>query len=247
LKSALNAIPYPFAHATEGISVGQALIPDRPDPRDPGAVHAASNSAIDQFYDLTYRALAELTQHAERIERGLGLEPLPDLPAPTKKASDEETANTARERAEVRRNTRQYWIGYSVRAFCGVAMLVFLVSLSLNPPQLPAMGWPSDSGSGGSGSRYEYRPAPFHISPRAYDADPAPHNRDPFHLNPYTPPNPNPNPSRPRPGYNPPSGPKPSNNPSSPRPYSPPGYSPSGPYRPGPSGGGSSAPSPGRR
>jgi Zn-dependent protease with chaperone function len=225
LKSGLNAIPYPFAHATEGISVGQALIPNRPDPKDPGAVHAASNSAIDQFYDLTYRALAELTQHAERIERGLGLEPLPDLPAPTKKTTDEETANTAKERAEARRNTRQYWLGYSIRAFAGLAMLVFLVSLSLNPPQLPAMGWPSDSGSRGSRSSYEYRPAPFRLSPRAYDPDPM-LRTDPFNLNPHAP-NPNPNP----------------------RPYAPPSYSPPAAYRPGPGGGsgGSGAPSPGRR
>lgn len=245
LKYALNEISYPFAHATEGISVGKALIPNRPDPKDPGAVHAASNSAIDQFYDLTYRALAELTQHAERIERGVGLEALPDLPAPTKKATEEETANTAKERAAVRRNTRQYWIGYGVRATAGLAMLIFLVTLSLNPPQLPSMGWPSGGGGGsGANSSYEYRPAPFRLSPRAYDPDPV-LRTDPFNPNPYVP-NPNANPTRPHPGYNPPARPQPYN--PNPRPYSPPSYSPPAPYRPGPGGGsGGGAPSPGRR
>jgi Zn-dependent protease with chaperone function len=223
LKSALNQIPYPFAHAKEGISAGQAIIPSLPDAQDPGAVHAVSGTAIDQFYDLTYRALAELTQHAERIERGVGLEPLPDLPAPTKKTTEEEDAKLAKERAQARRSTRQYWLGYSLRATGGIALLFFLVWMSVNPPRLPAMGW-GENRSGKSSGTYSpyYRPAPFRMtSPERPPSYFTPHDYNP---SPYVP-----NPNRPRPGYSPPRYAPPYN----PNPRR---YTPSSGYRPGPAG-----------
>ena len=54
---------------------------------------------------------------------------------------------------------------------------------------------------GSANSSYEYRPAPFRLSPRAYDPDPM-MRPDPFHPNPYAP-NRNANPNGPysQPGF----------------------------------------------
>jgi Zn-dependent protease with chaperone function len=157
VRSSLNDRPFPFAHARQGITVGRALVEHVPKPNDPVEVHAVSVSAVDRFYDLVYRTLAELTQHAERVERSIGLEPLAELaPKEDKEAAERETA-------EQRKHTRRYWLGYGGRAAGGVAMVACLVWLSVSPPALPAMGWPS--GGGGSGG---YRPARFSPSPRGF-------------------------------------------------------------------------------
>ncbi len=236
LRNELSGLTFPYAHASAGVSVGDALVGKIPDPQDPAEVHATSLSAIDRFYDLTYLALAELTTHAERIERGIGLTPLSDLgPRENKKAD-------AEEKAEARKNTRRYWFSYGLRAAGGIAMLFMLVSWSLNPPTLPSMGWPSGNGS----TRYAYRPASFSTSSRSYSTDyysyappPAPNYR------PGQPPNySQPNFGQPgrAGGYQPPTFPQQPANPYAPnvQPYQPPqpGYTPPAPYRPSPGGGG---------
>jgi hypothetical protein len=199
LKSDLKAIPYPFAHAKEGISVGEALISTKPDPQDPGAVHGVSTTAIEQFYDVLYRALAELTQHAERIERGLGLEALPDVPGPTKKMEQEEADRVARERAAVRRNTRKYWVGHSIRAAAGIALLTLLVVLSVSPPVFaPASGWGLGPSRSTEPSSPYYRSRPTFITPPPARPEEPPSRgigSDLFDPNPYVrPTNPRPNP-----------------------------------------------------
>ena len=161
-------IPYPFAHAVAGASVATALVPRIPDANDPGAVHAAAMSAVDSFYDLTYRSLAELTEFAERVEKSIGLEPLPDLPRRKQQEADEAGQIVAQRAGE-----RRYWLGYGLRAAGGMAMLFLLVRLSVSPPALPAFGW-GGSGGGSSSStreRYTYRPASFDFSSRSYRKD----------------------------------------------------------------------------
>jgi hypothetical protein len=171
IKPALADVPYPFAHATAGISVGAALLAKFPDPQDPVDCHGAARSVIDRFYDLLYRALAELTTHAERIERGIGLEALPDVPAREEEEKEKREAARAEEIAEGRRDARRYWVGYGLRAAGGVCLMSLLVWLSVSPPALPAMGWPSGGGRGGSvASGSGYRPAGFRISRHAFDS-----------------------------------------------------------------------------
>src|SRR3954468_7168225 len=109
MRPPLNQVPYPFAHATEGISVGASLFKKLPDPQDPADCHATAGSVIERFYDLLYRALAELTTHAERIDRGLGLEALPHPPPPDEEEKQEPEQAKAEERAETKRNSRRYW------------------------------------------------------------------------------------------------------------------------------------------
>jgi hypothetical protein len=181
IRPALADVPYPFAHATAGISVGAALLTKFPDPQDPGDCHGAARSVIERFYDLLYRALAELTTHAERIERGIGLEALPDVPAPDKEEEKQKReAARAEEVAEGRRDARRYWVGYGLRAAGGVCLMSMLVWLSVSPPELPAMGWPSGGGRGSSvASGGGYRPAGFRISRRAFDSPAYPYTRGP--------------------------------------------------------------------
>jgi hypothetical protein len=121
--------------------------------------------------------LAQLAERVERVERGVGLEPLPDPPKRERKKADDEED----EEVEENRNTRQYWIAYGTRAAGGLAMLMVLVWLSVRPPALPALGWPS-GGSGGGGES-EYRPASFGFRPRHYIVPgpyrPSPQRNDP--------------------------------------------------------------------
>jgi hypothetical protein len=165
IKPALADVPYPFAHATAGISVGAALLTKFPDPQDPGDCHGAARSVIERFYDLLYRALAELTTHAERIERGIGLEPLPDVPAREEEEKQKHEAARAEELAEGKRDARRYWAGYGLRAAGGVCLMSALVWLSVSPPALPAWGWPS-GGRSSVASNNGYRPAGFRFSSR---------------------------------------------------------------------------------
>ena len=165
LREETSGREYPFAHAVTNITVATALVPKVPEANDPGAVHAAATSAIEGFYDLTYRTLAELCEYAERVEKSLGLEPLPNMPLRKQHEADQ-----AAELVAQRHDERRYWIGYGSRAAGGLAMLFGLVYLSVSPPALPAFGWGSSSASSGE-ERYTYRPASFNFSPRSYRAD----------------------------------------------------------------------------
>jgi Zn-dependent protease with chaperone function len=179
MQQDFSAYPYPFAHASKGVSVANAVISVIPDHKDPGQVHAVATSVVDRVYDLLYRALAQLAERVERVERGIGLEPLPDPPKRERKKADDEED----EEVEENRNTRQYWIAYGTRAAGGLAMLMVLVWLSVRPPALPALGWPSGSGGGDS----EYRPASFGFRPRHY-TNPGPYRPAPTRNDPATPP-----------------------------------------------------------
>ncbi|MEZ0268421.1 MAG: M48 family metallopeptidase [Phycisphaerae bacterium] len=158
-RAEMADIPYPFAHGTAGISVADALVEKAPKANDPVEVHGACNALVDRYYDLLYRATAELTTHAERIERAVGLEPLTDLEPRQDKAAE------AEEKAQTRRNTRRYWTGYSLRAAGGIAMLLVMVWMSVSPPELPSLGWGKSRGVGG------YRPAGFSASSRSYSTN----------------------------------------------------------------------------
>jgi Zn-dependent protease with chaperone function len=161
LRGSLADRPFPFAHAKQGLSLGAALVEEIPKADDPAAVHAVGTSAVDRFFDVTYRALAELAEHAERVERALGHETLPEPTPREDKAAAEE------ERQEARRNSRRYWAGYGSRAAGGIAMMCVLVWLSISPPALPSMGWP-DMPEGSGRSVQPHRPARFRLVPRPY-------------------------------------------------------------------------------
>lgn len=168
MKSYFESVPYPFSHATENASVSEALISRMPSSKDPADVIGASNSVVDRFYDLVYRVLAELAERVERVERGIGLEPLPEPPPRPVKETDKE------ELKESKRNTRKYWINYGLRAAGGIALLCFLIWLSVSPPALPSMGWGDRSSSS-----HSYRPAPFTLSPHQYRSDYPTYNPNP--------------------------------------------------------------------
>jgi Zn-dependent protease with chaperone function len=147
LKHDLEDVPFPFAHATENISIGATLVQKFPDQRDPIDSHACALAAIDAFYGLLFRTLAELAQIAEGIEVAIGLEALP-APLSPAEVIDQATGRVS---------ARQYWIGYGVRAAAGVAMLAVLIWLSIDPPVLPAGLWGSGAYPGG------YQPNSFRM------------------------------------------------------------------------------------
>jgi hypothetical protein len=126
-----------------------------PDPQDPVDAHACARSAVDRYFTLTFRTLANLTEVAEKVEVAVGL---PALPEPEEdKEGDAEDEKI--ERASEQKESRRYWIGYGVRAAAGVALVWALIGFSLSPPNLPTMPW--DSGGGGGG-RSRPRPAAFY-------------------------------------------------------------------------------------
>jgi hypothetical protein len=228
LKNYFDTTPYPFAHATEAICLGDVLVPRTPGRQDPVEVHDAAMSAVEAYYDLLYRSLAELAERAEGVEKGLGMEALAEPPEKQDKEAEQ------RELAEQRRDARKYYMGYGLRAAGGIALVSLLVMLSVSPPTLPALGWPRGDGS----SRYAYRPASFRPTPtRVFKPDyytqrPEPRPTGPY-ANPHTP-----RPNRPQPydpnadrndsrrGYQPPQPYRPSPQPSRPGPYRPSGPSP---------------------
>jgi Zn-dependent protease with chaperone function len=245
VQTELAYVPYPFSHGTDGVSVGVAIVQKLPDPQDPVETHAAAVSALDRWYDVTFRTIAKLAEWAEKAETAVGLEPLADPPEQHDKQAEAETK-------EATRDSRRYWLSYSGRATAGLALVVGLIWMSVSPPALPSMPWGDGSHARRPGERY--RPAGFHTSVRNYTHyTPPSSNR--YGPQPWRPGSPQPGhpqapggapyPNR-QPGYTPPTPPRPQPPTYSPRPSSPGGgrYSPGGasPGRPSPGG-----PSPGRR
>jgi len=72
------ALPYPFAHGEEGVTLQRHLVPRVPEQEELGPLLEAAQIAGNLF-PLYVHVLARLASIAERVERELGLEPLPDL------------------------------------------------------------------------------------------------------------------------------------------------------------------------
>jgi hypothetical protein len=72
-----DAIPYPFEHASENITLGRFAFPTAvPSPDDVDGLLQASGEAIDRLAGLHGRALGRLALAAEEVERTLGLAPI---------------------------------------------------------------------------------------------------------------------------------------------------------------------------
>jgi Zn-dependent protease with chaperone function len=156
VRQNLQSTPYPFEHATAGVSIADALIHKTPDFHDPGETYGCLLSVLDRFYTLAFRTLARLTELAERVEAAIGLAPLADPP-------EKEDTDAKEQAIEGKRNARKYWLGYGARALAGVGLLTCLIALSLSPPSF------------GGGSSGGHRPAPMHVPFRPHQ--PAPPNR----------------------------------------------------------------------
>jgi Zn-dependent protease with chaperone function len=247
IQTELCEVPYPFSHGEDGVTIGVALVDTLPTQDKPGAVNDAAATAFDQFFTITYRVLANLTELAERVEGALRIAPLPEPP-------EVESENEKQEEQEEKKKTRRYWLSYGGRAVAGVALVIVIVMLSLSPPNLPKMPWESasaarerrrPSGFNSSVGNYSnYRPStPTYYGSPAYGGpgqQSSPYSPNPYTprtptYQPYTPPSP---PSyQPRqPSYQPPQPYRPS--------YTPPG---GGGYSPGRPGGGGYSPGGGRR
>jgi hypothetical protein len=175
ISSELGPIAYPFAHATEGISIANVVVPKFPADRNPAQAMSCSVAALGSYSNIVIRTLAELAQIAEDVETAIGLEPLADLETPDKPAAP--TDRPA--------NVRKYWINYSARAAAGIALFTFLFWISINPPVLPAGLWDKDESPGGyqpnsfvipfaRSPQYfpQYTPPPAHDAPTAQPINP---------------------------------------------------------------------------
>jgi hypothetical protein len=148
-------VPYPFEHGTRDATIGAALVERRPDAKDPVDAHACATAAVDRYFTLTFRCLANLTEIAERVETAVGLEQLEE---PNEEAhADDEREKV--QRAGEARNSRRYWIGYGIRATAGLVLVAGLIGLSLSPPELPTMPWEMPSAG-----ENRPRPAAFYAS-----------------------------------------------------------------------------------
>lgn len=73
LQSDLRAVPYPYELAGKRITMAGYIIPQPPAAEAAGDVHNAANSALDGYYSLYVRILADLSAKAEKLEDDLGL------------------------------------------------------------------------------------------------------------------------------------------------------------------------------
>jgi len=70
-----DAIPYPFEHAREGVTLGRYALPELPDPGDIGAMIRVGGEAQDRLIVLQHRILGRLAVTAEAVELALGFPP----------------------------------------------------------------------------------------------------------------------------------------------------------------------------
>jgi Zn-dependent protease with chaperone function len=165
LQAKTKSVVFPFAHASEGITVSAMIVPKLPDAQNLAATFGAAVMAVDRCRDLTFRSLAVLARWAERLEAGLGFEPLPDpVDEPKSKpatAKPDTGAGSGRK--------QKYWIGYGARAAAGSLLVTVLVWLSVSPPTLPGFPW-------GSGDGVQYQPAPFVFGSRPQSVNPVYYN-----------------------------------------------------------------------
>lgn len=89
-RNQLDVVRYPLDHAKGEISLGQYVLADIPTPGDLGAVMGAGQAIVENALTLYARLLGRLAVVAEKVEKALGLDPLPEPHAP-----DEAPAGTA--------------------------------------------------------------------------------------------------------------------------------------------------------
>jgi hypothetical protein len=71
-----NAVPYPFEHDREPVSLRRHALPAIPDPEAIGELIQAGNDACSRLAVLNHRVLGRLAVAAEAVERTLGMEPI---------------------------------------------------------------------------------------------------------------------------------------------------------------------------
>jgi predicted Zn finger-like uncharacterized protein len=71
-----EAIPYPFEHAQERITLGRYALATVPDPQAVGDLFQAGGETQDRIFPLHNRVLGRLTATAEAVEKAIGLQPL---------------------------------------------------------------------------------------------------------------------------------------------------------------------------
>ena len=76
----LTAVPYPYKHATEAVSLGDYAAPKVSEAKSVGEVYVEADHMIQQLSTLYYRLMADLASVAEKVETAIGLPPLPDPP-----------------------------------------------------------------------------------------------------------------------------------------------------------------------
>lgn len=80
LRSDCEAVAYPFDHAKGSISVGDYVLKALPVENDLGSIYEAGEEILGSVYDLYARLVGRLTEIAEKIEKLVGLDPLPEPP-----------------------------------------------------------------------------------------------------------------------------------------------------------------------
>jgi Zn-dependent protease with chaperone function len=78
MRQTLGASPYPYEHGHQSLTVAQFLISGRHAANEVGAVASVAQSALESYYTLYARLMADLAHRAEQVEVSLGLETLPE-------------------------------------------------------------------------------------------------------------------------------------------------------------------------
>lgn len=84
VHDAMVATPYPFEHASGAIQVSEYLAQEIPPADEAGDLAVAAEEMLAKLLALYFRATAQLSVTAERVEAALGLPRLPDPPDPGK-------------------------------------------------------------------------------------------------------------------------------------------------------------------
>jgi Zn-dependent protease with chaperone function len=74
--------PYPFPHNRGPISLSQFCVETAPAKNDVAGIMNSASAILDRLPSIQMRVMGQLTSAAETIEKGLGLEPLEQPPAP---------------------------------------------------------------------------------------------------------------------------------------------------------------------
>jgi hypothetical protein len=85
---ALGAGTYPYGHAEGPIPLSRFVLEQVPPKADFQAVHAAVADTLQSVYLLYVRMMGDVAHRAEEVERGLGVDPLPE-PEPAKEGTAE--------------------------------------------------------------------------------------------------------------------------------------------------------------
>ena len=87
----LKNVPYPLDHAKGEISIGHYMLEELPGADDLGAIYDAAQSVVDNLATLSARLVGRLAVVGERVEKLLGLDPLPEPPEEDASKSPEQT------------------------------------------------------------------------------------------------------------------------------------------------------------